>query len=82
MGEDEELVDLAGEIGPVPVGNEGEEFRKAVKEDESLKEWRELGERKERGFSWKGGTLVKSMYVTWEEFRMYWLCLGNGEERC
>ncbi len=21
------------------------------------------------GFSWKGGTLVKSMYVTWEEFR-------------
>ena len=49
MGEDEELVDLAGEIGPVPVGNEGEEFRKAVKEDESLKEWRELGERKERG---------------------------------
>ncbi len=34
-----------------------------------MKEWRELGERKERGFSWKGGTLVKSMYVTWEEFR-------------
>ncbi len=38
-------------------------------EDESLKEWRELGDRKERGFQWKKGVLVRSQYVMWEEFR-------------
>ena len=32
--------DLASEIGPVPVGNEGKEFRKAVREDELIKEWK------------------------------------------
>ncbi len=68
MGKDKELCDLAGKIGPVRVGTEGERFREAVREDENLKEWRELGEREVRGFSWKGGTSVKSMYVTWEEF--------------
>ena len=50
-------------------GNDGEWFREAVKEDDSLKEWRELGERKDRGFSWKNGALVKSLYVAWDEFR-------------
>ncbi len=69
LGDDRDLVELAGEVGPVSEGNDGEEFRKAVKEDESLREWRELGDKQERGFSWKGGTLVKSMYVTWDEFR-------------
>ncbi len=47
-------------------GNDGERFREAVKE---VKEWRELGERKDRGFSWKNGALVKSLYVAWDEFR-------------
>ena len=50
-------------------GSDGEEFRKALEEVESLKVWRELGVRKERGFAWKKGVLVKGMYVTWEEFR-------------
>lgn len=50
-------------------GFDGEAFRKAVKENDSLKEWRELGDRKARGFEWKKGVLWTSMYVTWEEFR-------------
>ncbi len=67
-----QLCELAGDIGPVKIGTDGEKFREAVKADESLNEWRELGDRKERGFSWKGGTLVKEMC---------WFCqrsLGNG----
>ena len=28
-----------------------------------------MGDRKERGFAWKKGVLVRSLYVTWEEFR-------------
>ncbi len=68
VGKDLELCELAEQIGPVRAGSDGEEFRKAVKEDVSLNEWRELGERKERGFVWKKGVLVKGMYVTWEEF--------------
>ncbi len=64
-----ELCKIAEQIGPVMSGSDGEEFRMAVRDDESLKEWRELGDRKERGFSWKKGVLVKSLYVTWEEFR-------------
>ncbi len=69
LGDETKLVELAGELGPVPEGNEGEEFRVAIKEEDSLKEWRELGTRGERGFKWKDGILVKSAYVTWEEFR-------------
>ncbi len=69
MGKDSELIELAGRIGPVGAGNDGESYREAEKLDDSLKEWRELGDRGERGFSWKGGSLVKSMYVTWDEFR-------------
>ncbi len=64
-----ELRELASQIGPVKVGSDGKDFCQAVLEDESLREWRELGERKERGFAWKKGVLVRSLYITWEEFR-------------
>lgn len=50
-------------------GSDGVEFRKELLNDESLKDWRELGERNERGFKWKRNVLVRSMYVTWEQFR-------------
>lgn len=63
-GKNSESIELAGKIGPVGVGNDGERFKEAVKSDDSLKEWRELGERNERGFSWKGGTLVATLYAS------------------
>ncbi len=70
VDEDErQLVEYAGQIGPVGKGSDGVDFRKELGEDESLQEWRELGDRKERGFQWKKGVLVRSQYVTWEEFR-------------
>ncbi len=64
-----ELHELANQIGPVRSGSDSVDFREAVKSDDSLKEWREWGEKKERGFAWKNGVLVRSQYVTWEEFR-------------
>ncbi len=64
-----EFCKVAKEIGPVKEGKDREEFKKEVKSDESLKEWRELADRSERGFSWKKGMLIRSMYVTWEEHR-------------
>ncbi len=63
------LREIASEIGPVRCGESSERYRRELREDVSLKEWRELGERKERGFAWKRDMLVRSMYVTWEEFR-------------
>ncbi len=48
-GKERQLCELAGDIGPVKIGTDGEKFRESVKADESLKEWRELGDRKERG---------------------------------
>ncbi len=60
---------IAREIGPVREGREKEEFVKELQEDSSLKEWRELGDRREREFRWKVNTLVRGMYVTWDEFR-------------
>ncbi len=50
-------------------GKDREEFEKEVREDDSLREWRELADRAERGFAWKKGMLVRGMYVTWEEYR-------------
>ncbi len=64
-----EFCRIAKEIGPVKEGKDREEFKREVMSDESLKEWRELADRCERGFSWKKGMLIKSMYVTWEEYR-------------
>ncbi len=64
-----EFCRVAKEIGPVKEGKDREEFKREVMSDESLKEWRELADRRERGFSWKRGMLIKSMYVTWEEHR-------------
>ena len=55
--------------GPIKGGSDGSDCRKAVLGDDSLREWRELGERNERGFAWKRGVLVRSLFVTWEEFR-------------
>ncbi len=68
-GMDVELIQIVNTLGTVGQGNDGENFREAVSSDESLKEWRELGKRCERGFSWRHELLVKSMYVTWDEFR-------------
>ncbi len=68
-GEEAKLCELASEIGPVREGSDGVEFREELSKDESLKDWRELGERCERGFKWKKNVLVKEMYVTWEQFR-------------
>ncbi len=63
-----ELSKMAGEVGPMREGSDGGEFRQCVRSDESLRTWRELGERKERGFKWNKGLLLKGMYVSWEEF--------------
>ncbi len=68
-GEEARLCELASEIGPVKEGSDGVEFRDELLNDESLRDWRELGERTERGFKWKRNALVRSMYVTWEQFR-------------
>ncbi len=65
----DEFCRVVKEIGSVKEGKDREEFKREVMSDESLKEWRELADRSERGFSWKRGMLVKSMYVTWEEHR-------------
>ncbi len=68
--EDErQFVEYAEQIGPVGKGSDGVDFRKELGEDESLREWKELGDQKEREFQWKKGVLVRSQYVTWEEFR-------------
>ncbi len=63
-----ELSKMAGEVGPMREGSDGGEFRQCVRSDESLRTWRELGEREERGFKWDKGLLLKGMYVSWEEF--------------
>ncbi len=68
-GSESELSRVAGEIGPVGEGQDKDEFVKEIKSDEGLKEWRELAERRERGFKWKKGILARSMYVNWEEYR-------------
>ncbi len=47
---EKELSRIAGEIGPVREGREKEDFVKELQENSSLKEWKELAERKERGF--------------------------------
>ncbi len=53
----EQVVSAAQDIGPVAIGKDRAEFREAVREDESLKEWRELGDRRERGCSWREGAV-------------------------
>ena len=63
-----ELNQLAGEIGPMGEGSDGERFRECLRSDESLKTWRELGKREERGFKWDKELLLRGMYVSWEEF--------------
>ncbi len=49
-GEEARLCELASEIGPVKEGSDGVEFRNELLKNESLKDWRELGKRNERGF--------------------------------
>ncbi len=63
------LGEIASEIGPVREGQEKESLEREIKEDPSLREWRELADRKERGFKWNRGVLVRELYVTWDEFR-------------
>ncbi len=62
------LREIASEIEPVRSGESNEEFRRELREDASLREWRELGDRRERGFAWKKEVLVRGLYVTWEEY--------------
>ncbi len=59
---------LAREIGPMERGKDGKEFREKLLTDDSLKTWRELGTRRERGFKWDRELLLRGMYVSWEEF--------------
>lgn len=68
-GKDLEYMKVVEEIGPMGVGKDNVEFKKAVKVDVSLKAWRELANKGERGFTWKDGLLIKNMYVTWKELR-------------
>ncbi len=69
-GETEGVVrKLASEIGPMKEGSDCEEFKKELREDESLREWRELADKSERKFAWRKGMLVRSQYVSWEVFR-------------
>ncbi len=63
-----ELNKLAGEIGPMKEGKDGKEFRERLLADDSLRTWRELGDRRERGFKWDKELLLRGMYVSWEEF--------------
>ncbi len=64
-----ELGQIAAEIGPVREGQERSELEREIKEDLSLKDWRELADRIERGFKWSKGVMVRELYVTWDEFR-------------
>ncbi len=59
-----ELSKLAGEVGPLREGSDGVKFRQCVLTDESLKTWRELGKRGERGFKWDKERLLRGMYVS------------------
>ncbi len=49
-------------------GDERSSYMSEVKEDESLKVWRELADRKEKGYRWRNGILVQHRMVDWEEF--------------
>ncbi len=63
-----EFSEIAGQIGPMKEGTDGKDFREKLLTDDSLKTWRELGTRGERGFKWKNELLLRGMYVSWEEF--------------
>ncbi len=65
---DNEFNKLAGEIGPMKEGNDGRKFREKLLVDDSLRTWRELGTRGERGFKWDKELLLRGMYVSWEEY--------------
>lgn len=41
------MCELAGEIGPVKVAADGKKFMEVVMADDTLKKWRELGDKKE-----------------------------------
>ncbi len=65
---EEEIGKLTREIGPMKEGKDGKEFRERLLVDESLRTWRELGNRGERGFKWDKGLLLRGMYISWEEY--------------
>jgi len=67
--EGKDMLDVVESLDPVGKGSDAELFGKEVREDQSLKAWCELGDRKERGFKWKGDLLVQSKYVCWDEFK-------------
>ncbi len=53
---------------PIDEGDERSSYMSEVKEDESLKVWRELADRKEKGYRWRNRILVQHRMVDWEEF--------------
>ncbi len=65
---EEEFDRLARGIGPMEKGKDGKDFREKLLTDDSLRTWRELGTRRDRGFKWESELLLRGMYVSWEEF--------------
>ncbi len=64
-----EFSEVVREIGPVGEGREREGFKEELRDDSSLKEWRELADRQERSFKWKKEVVVREQFVTWDEYR-------------
>ncbi len=55
-------------LEPVTEDNEKQKFEEAVKRDESLKTWRELGDKNMQGFRWNNGILIQGRMIEWEVF--------------
>ncbi len=65
---DEEWSEFLDNWESIEEESEKEEFMKAVKEDESLDAWEELGSRGEKGYKLKQGLLAQTKLVDWEEY--------------
>ncbi len=65
---DRELLDAVREVGPMGKGSDCAEFKLAVMSDPSLKTWRGLADKQERGFRWRNGLVVQIR-----------LCTGNKD---
>ncbi len=66
---DGEIRDFVSSLQPLGEGKKRSEFKEEILRDDSLNSWRELADRKERGFKWRDGVLVLSKFVCWEQFR-------------
>ncbi len=63
--ETEGMQEFMKTLEPVTEGNEKQKFEEAVKRDESLKTWRELGDKNMQGFRWNN---VQGKMIEWEIF--------------